>query len=187
VDADSFSATGLPPGLSINPSTGVISGTVLGASGTFQVTVSATDGSAVNSITFPWTVNQIPIAIAITNVQNTYVGLYQVETVTAQVTDPLGIPVNEGIVTFLVNGETVLAPVSNGFATAIIVTPLLSMNTTILLNDFFPHALDAVFSDPAGIFSSGSTSISEAAMFLDFLLYLQTVQFSSLALQLAQS
>ncbi|MEV0206507.1 putative Ig domain-containing protein [Streptomyces sp. NPDC050788] len=51
-----YSASGLPTGLSINASTGVISGTASTA-GTYQVTVTATDGTgASGSASFTWTV-----------------------------------------------------------------------------------------------------------------------------------
>ena len=49
----SFSATGLPAGLTINPSSGVISGILL-AIGDFTVTVSATDGTSIASTSFVW-------------------------------------------------------------------------------------------------------------------------------------
>nr|WP_243639354.1 Ig domain-containing protein [Streptacidiphilus pinicola] len=53
----SWSATGLPAGLSLNSSTGVVSGTPSTA-GTSQVTVTATDGTGVSgSASFSWTVN----------------------------------------------------------------------------------------------------------------------------------
>jgi hypothetical protein len=62
-----YSATGLPPGLSINATTGVISGTVpYTASGTYTVTVSASDGSLSDSKTFTWVitnVNRAPKAV----------------------------------------------------------------------------------------------------------------------------
>ena len=51
-----YSATGLPPGLSINPATGLISGTPTTA-GTYNVTASAKDGTgASGSAAFTWTI-----------------------------------------------------------------------------------------------------------------------------------
>ncbi|MGW0879548.1 putative Ig domain-containing protein [Streptomyces sp. NPDC002671] len=51
-----YSASGLPTGLSINSSTGLISGTA-SAAGTYQVTVTATDSTgASGSTSFTWTV-----------------------------------------------------------------------------------------------------------------------------------
>jgi hypothetical protein len=52
-----WSATGLPNGLSINSSTGLISGTTGHHTGTFTVTVTATDTTgAQGSTTFTWTI-----------------------------------------------------------------------------------------------------------------------------------
>ena len=52
-----YTATGLPAGLSINSSTGLVSGTPT-ASGSSSVTVTATDGTnASGSASFTWTVN----------------------------------------------------------------------------------------------------------------------------------
>jgi len=57
LQALTYSATGLPPGLAINPATGVITGTLgYTASGTYNVTVSASDGSLSDSKSFTWTV-----------------------------------------------------------------------------------------------------------------------------------
>jgi len=63
-----FSATGLPPGLSINPTTGVISGTLgYNAAGSYSVTVTASDGSLSDSETFGWTVTNTPRPPVVTN------------------------------------------------------------------------------------------------------------------------
>jgi hypothetical protein len=51
----SFSATNLPAGLSISCSTGTISGTLTDG-GSWTATVTATDGTYTNSVSFSWTV-----------------------------------------------------------------------------------------------------------------------------------
>jgi fibronectin type 3 domain-containing protein len=50
-----YSATGLPPGLSIS-SSGLITGTAAGPAGSYTPAVTVTDGTASNSVTFTWTV-----------------------------------------------------------------------------------------------------------------------------------
>jgi hypothetical protein len=59
-----YAATGLPAWLSLNTSTGVISGTSPGANSASTVTVSLTDGSGVvsNSVTFKWVVTNLALA-----------------------------------------------------------------------------------------------------------------------------
>ncbi len=59
-----YAATGLPAGLTIIATTGVISGTVTGNVGTYNVTISATNGGGTDTETLVWTVN--PRAITIT-------------------------------------------------------------------------------------------------------------------------
>lgn len=66
-----YSSTGLPPGLSINLSSGVVSGTLTdAAAGTYSVTVRASDGSLSDEETFSWAVtdtvqtNQPPVCSA---------------------------------------------------------------------------------------------------------------------------
>ena len=62
VDGDplTYSAVGLPAGLSIDSHTGLISGTVGNqAAGGYQVTVSATDGTTTAKTAFSWTITDI--------------------------------------------------------------------------------------------------------------------------------
>src|SRR5262249_2756721 len=64
-DSLSYSAGGLPPGLSINSSTGLISGAVAQLASNlspYQVTVAASDGTHSASASFSWDVTHIVIA-----------------------------------------------------------------------------------------------------------------------------
>jgi uncharacterized repeat protein (TIGR03806 family) len=56
-----WSAEGLPPGLDIDPTTGVVSGIVAdGATGPYAVTVTVDDGNDSDGVTFPWSVSPLP-------------------------------------------------------------------------------------------------------------------------------
>lgn len=59
----SFSASGLPPGISINSQSGILAGIAL-AKGTYTATVSVTDGSLWASRTFTWTVLD-PVSVTV--------------------------------------------------------------------------------------------------------------------------
>jgi uncharacterized repeat protein (TIGR01451 family) len=89
-DTLSFTATGLPPELTIDPATGVISGTLsAAAAGSHPVTVEVSDGTATSSVHFGWDVNGLNHGPVATN------GNYNVVTgdsvsVTLQATDPDG-------------------------------------------------------------------------------------------------
>jgi fibronectin type 3 domain-containing protein len=66
-----YSATGLPKGLSINTTTGLISGTVgFDAAGTTNVAVSASDGALSATAAFTWTVTNTNRPPAVTNPGN---------------------------------------------------------------------------------------------------------------------
>ena len=91
----------------------------------------------------------------------------QIETVTAQVTNQFGIPVNQGFVLFQVAGLSIDAPVHNGTATAVFEIPLLNMAFfTSLLN---PHALTASYSDPFNVFGPSQSATTVPAILLDFI------------------
>jgi hypothetical protein len=53
-----YRATGLPPGLSVNSTTGLISGTLSRRTRTYTVTATVSDGSLSSSRTFTWTVTR---------------------------------------------------------------------------------------------------------------------------------
>ena len=65
-DALSFSATNLPPGLSINPTTGIISGTIASGAAVgspYNTTITVSDGMVTISTAFLWTVLPPPVPI----------------------------------------------------------------------------------------------------------------------------
>ena len=94
-DADtiSYSATGLPPGLSINTSSGLISGTVsstASAGSPYAVSITATDGTANATDTFSWTIthpNQPPTITSVT-IDQSAPKTNDVLTVTIAASDP---------------------------------------------------------------------------------------------------
>ncbi len=124
-DALSYIATGLPAGLTINPTTGLISGTIDNAAsqvngGVYSITVTASDGrGGTVSQTFSWTVtNPAPGAVndtATTN-EDTPVNI----PVLANDSDPDGDPLTvtqasagNGTVTINANGSLVYTPNPN--------------------------------------------------------------------------
>jgi hypothetical protein len=69
--AGSLAATGLPAGLAINTTTGVIGGTVaFGAATSSSVTITARDGTTTGSATFTWSVTRTNRAPVVTNPGN---------------------------------------------------------------------------------------------------------------------
>ncbi len=69
-----YTASGLPPSLTLNPATGIISGTPsFSEAGTFVVAVSATDGTLSTTRAFSWTItntNRAPVMTAPGNLTN---------------------------------------------------------------------------------------------------------------------
>jgi len=67
-DTLTYDATGLPPDLSINTSTGLISGTLTQTSGGgYTVTVTVSDGTDEAEVTFTWTVNPVNLPPELTD------------------------------------------------------------------------------------------------------------------------
>jgi hypothetical protein len=67
-----YSATGLPPSLTVNAGTGVISGTPpFGSAGIYSVTAAVSDGSLTSSKTFTWTVTAVTQAPIVTGLSQT--------------------------------------------------------------------------------------------------------------------
>ena len=55
-----------------------------------------------------------------------------------------------------------------------VVTPMLSLDMSILLGELFPHPLDAVYSDSGGIFGPAPASVLEPAILFDMLFFLMS-------------
>jgi hypothetical protein len=117
-DALTYSATGLPPVLSVNAATGLISGTLTATSaGTYTVTATVSDGSLTTSKTFTWTVTVVTLAPIITGL--------------SQTSGPVGTPVTisgsnfgstQGSSTITFNG-TVAAPTSWSSTSIVVSVP----------------------------------------------------------------
>ena len=152
-DSWTFSATGLPSGLSINTSAGLISGTFTGSPSTYSVTITAADGTKASaSQSFTWNVASAVtyttlVASAATPAAS------QTETLTATVSSRAGNP-NAGTVTFF-DGTTSLGavPVSNGTA---------QLTTTTLTLGL--HVLTATYSGAAPNFAASTSTLSPSSI-----------------------
>ncbi|WP_373694403.1 putative Ig domain-containing protein [Geobacter sp.] len=90
-DALTYGATGLPAGLTINSSTGVISGTLgYSAAGSYNVTVTAKDATATATVSFTWTVTNTDRAPAITSAAVTTANVGTAYSYTVAANDPDG-------------------------------------------------------------------------------------------------
>lgn len=88
-DALTFSAAGLPPGLSIDPVTGIVTGTLsFTSAGVYPVTVTVGDGVNVRSVTFQWTVTNVNRPPVVTNPGNQNSAEGQVIALPVIATDP---------------------------------------------------------------------------------------------------
>ena len=68
-----FSATGLPPGLTVDPATGIISGTPT-AAGTYGVTIAATNTAGAGTATLTLAIAKAPAGVTLSNLSVTYDG-----------------------------------------------------------------------------------------------------------------
>jgi Bacterial Ig-like domain (group 3)/Putative Ig domain len=152
-DSWTFSATGLPSGLSINTSTGAITGTITGSANTYSVTVTAADGTkASDTQSFTWNVAALSVTTTTLVASSANPTYGQTETLTATVSSLAGSP-NAGTVTFY-DGTTSLGtvPISNGTA---------QFSTTTLTAGL--HVLTATYSGDGGVTFAGSSSVLSAS------------------------
>ena len=92
--------------------------------------------------------------------------------------DAAGDLINEGIVTFQVNGQTMAAAVHNGIATVTFATPMLDF--AFLVDLLFAHTLSAGYSDAGGSFGPSGTALTEAAILFDFFNFLLAQELAQL-------
>ena len=130
LDPLTYSATNLPGGISINSSTGVISGTLNGTSaGTYNVTVTVSDGTLADTDPFTWTVTD-PNGV-----------LYVDDSFGRTLTDNWGSAPTGGAYT--IQGSTANYDVTGGFGT--ISLPSNGASRSALLNATNASAVDFSF------------------------------------------
>jgi hypothetical protein len=102
-------------------------------------------------------------------IQNTYVGIIQLQTVVVHVAGPGGLPINQGFVSFQVNGQTLTAPVVNGFADVTFGTSLLDFG--LMFDLILPHPLFANYNGSGNLFAPSSSATSVPGLLVDFLFF----------------
>ncbi|MBI2204319.1 MAG: putative Ig domain-containing protein [Candidatus Rokubacteria bacterium] len=97
-DALTYAASGLPPGVSIDPATGAVTGTLgYAAAGTYEVTIEVTDGKGGSaSAGFTWTVTNVNRAPTLSAVGDQTVVSGSTLTFTLAATDPDGDAISFG-------------------------------------------------------------------------------------------
>ncbi len=93
-----FSAVGLPPGLDIDTSTGLISGNIASGSsayGPYQVTVTAEQGASSTSVSFSW---QVSSPVTLTNPGSQSATEGQAVSLQLQASAPSGVAVNYSVI-----------------------------------------------------------------------------------------
>jgi hypothetical protein len=114
------------------------------------------------------TIPRIATNVTITSATTKYGLFNQTDTITAQVTDPLGLPINGGTITFTDHGESVNASVTNGVATGVF--------TFSLFNEVpAAHAVTAMFDGTTSFGTSmGTSSVPDSTFswFFQFVLLL---------------
>ena len=112
-DPLTFTSTNLPPGLSIDPNTGVVSGTIdpsASQGGPYAVTVEVSDPNGnTTTETFIWTVEN-PAPVVINDTQTTTIDTTYTGTVANLVSDPDGDPLVYSISNGPTNGNVQLNP-----------------------------------------------------------------------------
>ena len=118
-DQLTYSATGLPAGLSINSSNGLISGTIaFGASATNNASVTVSDGTLTDTANFTWTVFHVNVA-PIANNQNIETAQDTATPLTLTATDANGSGLTYSVVTQPTHGAL------SGSAPSLTYTPAL--------------------------------------------------------------
>jgi hypothetical protein len=149
-DRLTYSATGLPPGLQLSSTTGLIAGTV-NALGSYPVMVAVSDGSLIASRTFTWNVI-VPQSLGTATVRSTSNSVYTGQTAVERPTTDTETRTATGL-TAMARNDTATAP-----STSVPTGTIATLRSVARTSNATTTTLSAIMAHPSPVDTSSATS-----------------------------